>query len=72
MEVDLAGSTLHLQDRAPGEKIPVYVFIATLPYRQYSYVEGFIDMKSPSWFIAHIHALVYFEGVHETMVPDRL
>lgn len=72
MEVDWAGSTLHLKDRATGEKIPVYVFIATLPYSQYSYVEGFIDMKSPSWLTAHIHALEYFEGVPETMVPDNL
>ncbi|MFL8938363.1 IS21 family transposase [Rossellomorea oryzaecorticis] len=72
MEVDWAGSTLTLQDRATGEKIPVYVFIATLPYSQYSYVEGFIDMKSPSWLTAHIHALEYFGGVPETMVPDNL
>ncbi|WP_430507770.1 hypothetical protein [Rossellomorea marisflavi] len=71
MEVDWEGSTLHLQDRATGEKIPVYVFIATLPYSQYSYVEGFIDMKSPSWLTAHIHALEYFEGVPETIVPIK-
>lgn len=29
-------------------------------------------MKSPSWLTAHIHALEYFEGVPETMVPDNL
>src|SRR5690625_598675 len=72
MEVDWAGSTLHITDRSTGEMIPAYVFIATLPYSQYSYVEAFLDMKSANWLIAHIHALEYFEGVPETFVPDNL
>ncbi|WP_147533024.1 IS21 family transposase [Bacillus marasmi] len=72
MEVDWAGSTLHIYDRLTGEKIPAYVFIATLPYSQFSYVEAFLDMKSANWLIAHIHAFEYFEGVPETMVPDNL
>lgn len=31
LEVDWAGSILNLQDRATGEKMPVYVVFATLP-----------------------------------------
>lgn len=72
MEVDWAGSTLQIIDRSTGEKIPAYVFIATLPYSQFSYVEAFLDMKSANWLIAHIHALEYFGGVPETLVPDNL
>ncbi|MEK4246603.1 IS21 family transposase [Psychrobacillus sp. FSL K6-2684] len=72
MEVDWAGSTLQIIDRSTGESIPAYVFIATLPYSQYSYVEAFLDMKSANWLIAHIHAFEYFEGVPETLVPDNL
>lgn len=72
MEVDWAGSVLEIMDRSTGEVIPAYVFIATLPYSQFSYVEAFLDMKSASWLIAHIHALEYFEGVPETLVPDNL
>lgn len=72
MEVDWAGSTLHIIDRSTGETIPAYVFIATLPYSQFSYVEAFLDMKSANWLIAHIHALEYFGGVPETLVPDNL
>lgn len=72
MEVDWAGSTLKIMDRATGEDLPAYLFIATLPYSQYSYVEAFFDMTSPSWLTAHIHALEYFGGVPETMVPDNL
>lgn len=72
MEVDWAGSTLEIIDRSTGEAIPTYIFIATLPYSQFSYVEAFLDMKSANWLIAHIHALEYFEGVPETLVPDNL
>ncbi len=46
MEVDWAGSTLHIIDRSTGETIPAYVFIATLPYSQFCDVEAFLDMKS--------------------------
>ena len=72
MEVDWAGSTLKVTDRSTGEDLTAYVFIATLPYSQYSYVEAFLDMKSANWLIAHIHALEYFNGVPETLVPDNL
>ncbi|WP_203249336.1 IS21 family transposase [Sporosarcina beigongshangi] len=72
MEVDWAGSTLGVIDRSTGELMPAYIFIAALPYSQFSYVEAFLDMTSTSWLIAHIHALEYFEGVPETLVPDNL
>lgn len=47
MEVDWAGTMLQIMDRSTGE-ITAYVFIATLPYNQYSYAEAevFLDMKS--------------------------
>ncbi|PID07134.1 MULTISPECIES: IS21 family transposase [unclassified Sporosarcina] len=72
MEVDWAGTTLHVTDRFTGERIPAYVFIATLPYSQFSYAEAFLDMKSPNWLSAHIRAYEYFDGVPETLVPDNL
>lgn len=72
IETDWAGSTLGLRDRETGETIKVYIFIATLPYSQYSYVEGFLDMKTESWLTAHINAFNYFGGVSEVLVPDNL
>jgi len=36
IEVDWAGATLKLIDRTTGEDIKVYVFVATLPFSQYS------------------------------------
>lgn len=72
LEVDWAGSTLSLINRSGGDPLKVYVFIATFPYSQYSYVEGFLDMTSESWLTAHIHAFEYFQGVPEAIVPDNL
>lgn len=72
MEVDWAGSTLEVIDRSTGEVLPAYVFVATLPYSQLSYVEAFLDMKSANWLMAHIHAFEYFNGVPEALVPDNL
>ncbi|MDT2767448.1 hypothetical protein P7G58_01015 [Globicatella sulfidifaciens] len=67
LEVDWAGATLSLIDLAGGPNIDVYLFVACLPFSQHFYVEGFLDMTSPSWLTAHIHAFEYFNGV-----PDFL
>jgi transposase len=72
MEVDWAGNTLFIQDRSTGERLTVYVFVATLPYSQLFYAEGFFNMTSQSWLTAHIHAFEYFDGVSEVLVPDNL
>ena len=41
MQVDWAGDTAAVIDTDTGEIIPAYVFVATLPYSGYSYVETF-------------------------------
>jgi transposase len=38
-EVDWSGKTMSIVDRSTAEIIKVYLFVATLPYSQYSYVE---------------------------------
>lgn len=72
LEVDWAGSTLTVKNTENGHDIKVYIFVATWPFSQYSYVEGFYDMKTDSWLTAHINALEFFQGVPETMVSDNL
>jgi|LFRM01.1.fsa_nt_gb transposase len=72
MEVDWAGNTLSIKDRSTGEKPTIYVFVATLPYSQLFYAEGFFNMTSQSWLVAHMHAFEYFNGVPEALVPDNL
>jgi transposase len=49
MEVDWAGQTAGIVDTDTGEIITVYIFVASLPYSGYSYVEAFLDMQQESW-----------------------
>ena len=59
-EVDWSGSTMKLVDQMTGEMIDVYLFVATLPYSQYSYVEPCLNMKEASWLTCHIHMYEFF------------
>ena len=72
MEVDWAGDTLSIKDAATGEDIKVYIFVASLPYSQIFYVEGFLNMASQNWITGHINSFEYLDGVPEVLVPDNL
>lgn len=72
MEVDWAGQTAFLKDNITGEKIPAYVFVATLPCSQYTYVEAFLSQNLENWITAHIHAFQFFGGIANIIVPDNL
>lgn len=72
IEVDWAGSTAALVDRDTGELTQAYVFVAVLPFSQYSYVEAFLSMKQESWIAAHVNMYQYFGGVSKILVPDNL
>ena len=50
-EVDWSGKTMRLIDPATGEAIKVYLFVGTLPYSQYSYVEPCLDCKERTWLV---------------------
>ena len=64
MQVDWAGDTAAVIDTDTGEIIPAYVFVATLPYSGYSYVEAFFSMNQESWTTAHVNAYKYFRRRH--------
>ena len=72
MQVDWAGDTASVIDTDTGEMIPVYVFVATLPYSGYSYVEGFFSMDQECWTAAHVNAYRYFGGVARIIQCDNL
>lgn len=72
MQVDWAGDTAAVIDTDTGEEIPVYVFVATLPYSGYSYVEGFFSMNQECWTAAHVNAFRYFGGVTKIIQCDNL
>jgi transposase len=72
MEVDWAGQTASVTDTDTGERIPAYVFVATLPYSGYTYVEAFLTQNQEAWITAHINAYRFFGGVTRILVPDNL
>lgn len=72
MQVDWAGDTASVIDTDTGEVIPAYVFVATLPYSGYSYVEAFFSMNQECWTAAHVNAYRYFGGVTRMIQCDNL
>ena len=72
MEVDWAGDTAFIKDNITGKQIPVYVFVAVLPYSGYTYVEGFFSRNLESWIKAHVNAYQFFGGASRILTPDNL
>ena len=72
MQVDWAGDTAAVIDTDTGEIIPAYVFVATLPYSVYRYVEAFFSMNQELWTAAHVNAYKYFGGVTRIIQCDNL
>lgn len=72
MQVDWAGDTASVTDTDTGEVIPAYVFVATLPFSGYSYVEAFFSMNQECWTAAHVNAYKYFGVVARIIQCDNL
>lgn len=72
IEVDWAGTTVPIVDELTGEVSKGYLFVATLPYSQYSYVELMSDMKEENWINAHVNMFEYFGGTTPLLIPDNL
>ena len=66
------GTTGKLVSEATGEASKAYLFVATLPYSQYTYVEATADMKQNTWLLCHVHAYDFFGGVAVRCVCDNL
>jgi len=72
MEVDWAGQTMEITDNLTGEIIPAYIFVATLSYSGYAYVEAFLSRNQENWIAAHVNAYRFFGGATRILVPDNL
>jgi hypothetical protein len=59
-------------DGNTGEEIKVYLFVATLPYSMYSYVEPTLNMKMDTWIRCNVHMFEFFGGVTTRIVCDNL
>lgn len=72
LEVDWAGQTMEITDNMTGEIIPAYIFVATLNYSGYAYVEAFLSRNQENWIAAHVNAYRFFGGATRILVPDNL
>jgi transposase len=72
MFVDYAGQTVEIVDKETGEVSKAYLFVAVLGASNYTYVEAFPAQDLPGWIAGHVHALEFFGGVPEIVVPDNL
>lgn len=72
VEVDWAGKAAKIVNPDTGEEVPVHLFVASMSYSQYTYVEAFLDRSLASWIYAHVRMFQYFGGVPKIIVPDNL
>ena len=70
--VDFAGKKLEVVDPSSGELTKVEVFVATLPFSQYTYVEACKSQKREDFIQCLGNALRYFGGVPLAIVSDNL
>ncbi|WP_443624830.1 hypothetical protein [Catenibacterium sp.] len=64
--------TMHYTVPSTGEVVKVYLFVATLPFSQYSYVEATKDMKMDTWINCNRYMFEYFDGSTVRVVCDNL
>ena len=71
-ELDYAGMTLALHDRYdPQHLVTVTIFIATLSYSDFFYIEGMTCCDIRNWLRVNNNALAYFGGVTQIITPDN-
>ena len=59
-------------DPTTGKLRRAWAFVMTLAWSRHQYVEFVFDQKIETWLLCHRHALEFFGGVPERIVPDNL
>lgn len=70
--VDFAGKKLSYVDKQTGEMIPCQVFVACLPYSDYSFVMAVRSQSTEDFIYALSCCLQELGGVPQALVPDNL
>jgi transposase len=70
--IDFAGKKLSYIDRETGEAISCQVFVACLPYSDYSFAMAVHSQSIPDFLHALESCLYQLGGVPKTLVPDNL
>ncbi len=71
VQVDWAGKTIPIHGK-DGSVTPAYLFVATLPYSDYTFVRASLDMGMQSWLEHHRAMFEFIGGVPLFLVPDNL
>lgn len=71
-EVDWSGPTMKIINPDTAEIYKAYLFVGTLPYSQYSYVEATLSMDEDAWLLCHVNMFNYFGGTTIRLVCDNL
>jgi transposase len=71
MFTDYAGDTMPITDPSTGEIRRANIFVSSLGASNYIYTEGSENMQEASWIDSHIHALEFYGGAPEIIVPDN-
>lgn len=70
--VDYAGKRLEITDKQTGATKSVEVFVAILPFSQYTYVEASLSQKREDFINSLSNALTFIGGVPKAIVSDNL
>ncbi len=72
VEVDWAGKTAFVRDPDTGKNLPAYLFVATLSYSQYTYVEAFYKRDLSAWINAHVRLFQFWGTFPKSLSPTIL
>ncbi|KEO75197.1 transposase [Anditalea andensis] len=70
--IDFTGDKIPIVDALTGEITEAEVYVATLGYSQYSFVEAVESQKKDDFIASSENALHYFGGAPKALVPDNL
>ena len=71
-EFDWAGQTMSVVDELTGETHVANLFVACLPYSQYTFVGAYPSMATEMWCQASVDAFEYFGGAPRLLTIDNL
>lgn len=72
LEVGWPGPAMGYIDPDKNKECTAYLFVATFPYSQYTYIEAAASMNQPGWLYCNVHMLEFFEGSPVEIVCDNL
>jgi len=72
VEVDWSGPVMHYYNKDTNKEHIAYLFVATLPYSQYTFIKATDSMNQKDWISCNVSMLEFFEGIPLQIVCDNL